>query len=101
MIARIYSPAKTAMQSGVANTGFWILKYEPETAMLIEPLMGYTSDSDMKSQIAVRFHTKEAAIAFANRYGIFYRLEEPHKPKHRRISYSDNFRTARKQPWTH
>ncbi|RCL04024.1 MAG: NADH-ubiquinone oxidoreductase [Candidatus Tokpelaia sp. JSC189] len=101
MVARIYSPAKTAMQSGKAKTNFWLLEYEPETAMLIEPLMGYTSSSDVKSQIALRFCTKEEAVAFACRYGIVYRLEELHKLKRRKISYSDNFRTDRKQPWTH
>lgn len=101
MVARIYSPARTAMQSGMANTGFWLLEYEPETARMIEPLMGYTSGSDMKSQIAVRFDTKEEAVAFARKHGIVYRVEEPHEPKRRRISYSDNFRADRKQPWTH
>ena len=30
MAARIYSPAKTAMQSGKAKTGQWILDFDPE-----------------------------------------------------------------------
>lgn len=101
MIARIYSPAKTAMQSGTANTGFWVLQYEPETAKMIEPLMGYTSSTDMNGQIVMHFGTREEAVAFARRHGILYRVEEPHKPARRQISYSDNFRADRKQPWTH
>ena len=42
MLARIYRPAKTAMQSGKAKTHRWVLDYEPETARSVEPLMGYT-----------------------------------------------------------
>ncbi len=30
MSARIYSPARTAMQSGKAKTGRWVLEFEPE-----------------------------------------------------------------------
>lgn len=51
MVARIYRPAKTAMQSGKAKTENWLLEYEPESARKVEPLMGYTSSGDMKSQI--------------------------------------------------
>lgn len=101
MVARIYSPAKTAMQSGKAKTGFWVLQYEPGTARMIDPLMGYTSSADMSSQVVVRFNTREEAVTFARRYGIVYRVEEPHESKRRRVSYLDNFRFDRKQPWTH
>ena len=30
MAARIYKPARTAMQQGLAGTRDWILEYEPE-----------------------------------------------------------------------
>ena len=43
----------------------------------IEPLMGWTSSTDMKSQIRLRFDSKEEAIAYAQRNGIAYRVEEP------------------------
>ena len=32
MEAKIYQPAKTAMQSGRANTKRWVVEYEPEEA---------------------------------------------------------------------
>ena len=101
MTARIYSPAKTAMQSGKAKTGRWLLEYDPEQPRRIDPLMGYTSSGDMKSQIRLWFDDKEQAVAYAEREGIAYRIEEPHKPKRRQVSYSDNFRFDRKVPWTH
>ncbi|WP_407966140.1 ETC complex I subunit [Bartonella sp. C271] len=101
MVARIYSPAKTPMQSGKANTGFWILQYEPAQRKMIEPLMGYTATSDINSQIKIRFQTKEEAINFAIKNAIPYRVENLHKTLRRAISYSDNFHSNRQQPWTH
>ncbi|WP_273720693.1 MULTISPECIES: ETC complex I subunit [unclassified Bartonella] len=101
MIARIYSPAKTAMQSGRRNTGFWILQYEPSQAKMLEPLMGYTSTSDISSQIKIHFKSKEEAIAFADKNAIPYRVERTHRSIRRVVSYSDNFRSDRQQPWTH
>ena len=70
MTARIYKPARTAMQSGTAKTREWLLEYEPETARVVEPLMGWTSSTDMKSQIQLRFATREEAIAYCEREGI-------------------------------
>ena len=100
MTARIYLPARSAMQSGQAKDK-WILEYEPEIPLAIEPLMGWTSSSDMKSQVKLRFDTKEEAIAYAERNGVPYRVEEP-KPSPRKIlSYSDNFLSNRVVPWSH
>ncbi|WP_429925811.1 ETC complex I subunit [Brucella ovis] len=101
MVARIYRPAKTAMQSGKAKTDQWLLEYEPEKPRVVEPLMGYTSSGDMKSQIRLFFASQEEAVAYATRNDIPYRLMEPHEPKRRMVSYSDNFRFDRPQPWTH
>jgi ETC complex I subunit conserved region len=101
MTARIYKPARTAMQSGQANTKEWVLEFEPEEPRTIEPLMGWTSSGDMKSQVRLNFETKDEAVAYAERYGIAYQVFEP-KPSQRRImSYSDNFAFNRRSPWTH
>jgi len=101
MSARIYSPAKTAMQSGKAKTGHWVLEFEPEQPRKIDPLMGYTSSGDMKSQIRLTFATKEEAIAYAQRNGIAFRVQEPKEPRRRQMAYAENFRHDRKMPWTH
>jgi hypothetical protein len=100
MTAKIYRPARTAMQSGEAKDK-WLLEYEPEAPRQIEPLMGWTSSTDMKSQIKLHFQTKEEAIAYAQREGIVYRVEEPKPTTRRTISYSDNFKPGRVAPWTH
>ncbi|QPC87349.1 ETC complex I subunit [Mesorhizobium sp. NBSH29] len=101
MSARIYSPAKTAMQSGKAKTGFWVLEFDPEMPRRIDPLMGYTSSGDMKSQIRLTFATREEAVAYAEKHDIAFRLQEPKEAKRRQISYAENFRYDRKIPWTH
>ncbi|MCO5062972.1 MAG: ETC complex I subunit [Rhizobiaceae bacterium] len=101
MSARIFSPAKTAMQSGKAKTGYWILEFDPEQPLKIDPLMGYTSSGDMKRQVKLTFDTLEEAVAYAKKQNIAYRVEEPKVATRRPISYSDNFRYDRKVPWTH
>ncbi|HWJ99237.1 MAG TPA: ETC complex I subunit [Xanthobacteraceae bacterium] len=101
MVARIYKPTRTAMQSGTAKTKLWQLDYEPEEARQIEPLMGWTSSGDMKSQLRLRFETKEEAIAYCERHAISYQVFEPHAPERRKIAYADNFAFNRVGQWTH
>ncbi len=67
MTARIYKPAKTAMQSGNAKTKEWVLDFEPEQPREIEPLMGWTSSGDMRPQVQLRFDSAEEAIAYCER----------------------------------
>ena len=101
MRARIYKPAKNAMQQGNARTKLWLLEYEPESAKAPDPLMGWTSSDDMRQQVVLEFDTSEEAVAYAEKNGIAYQVFEPHTPKPRPKSYSDNFRFDRKQPWSH
>jgi ETC complex I subunit conserved region len=100
MTARIYRPTRNAMQSGQSKDK-WLLEYEPTVARQIEPLMGWTSSTDMKSQIKLRFDSKQEAIAYAERNGVAYRLEEPKESIRKVVSYSDNFKTSRVIPWSH
>jgi hypothetical protein len=101
MAARIYQPAKTAMQQGLAGTREWILEYEPEQPKLIEPLMGWTSSTETKPQVRMSFASKEEAVAFATRQGIASRVEEPQKTALRPKSYAENFKFGRLDRWTH
>jgi hypothetical protein len=101
MTARIYRPARTAMQSGTAKTERWLLEYEPEQPRQIEPLMGWTSSGDMKSQLKLWFDSEAEAVAYATRNGIPYRVEQPNEASRRTIAYSDNFKFSRLGQWTH
>ena len=101
MLARIYRPSKTAMQSGRAKTRDWILEFEPAAARTNDPLMGWTSSTDMNGQVRLTFDTAEEAVAYAERHGIPFRLHEPQEPPIILKAYADNFAPGRKQPWTH
>ncbi len=101
MTARIYKPGKSATQSGAARTRAWVLQFDASEPREVEPLMGWTSSGDMDSQIRLWFATKEEAVAYAERNGIDYRVEEPAPVARRVMSYSDNFRPGRIGQWTH
>ena len=101
MTARIYKPAKTAMQSGTAKTREWVLDYEPEKPREVEPLMGWTSSGDMRQQVQLRFDSQEEAIAYCERHGIAYQVFETHQATRRGLSYADNFAFTRRGAWTH
>ncbi len=62
---RIYKPAKSAMQSGEANTEFWVLEFEPEARRMPDPLMGWAGSGDTRAQVELTFESKDEAIAFA------------------------------------
>ena len=96
MNARIYSPAKTAMQSGRAGSGRWLLEYAPSAARPVDSLTGWTGSCDMMAdEIRLWFETREAAVAYAERHGISYRVIERQERKIRPKSYADNFRWQR------
>ncbi len=78
MVARIYKPAKTAMQSGVARTLEWVLENEPETRREIDPLIGWTSAAETNTQVTLRFATKDEAVAYAEREGKNIEVYEPY-----------------------
>ena len=99
--ARIYIPAKTAMQSGTAGSKSWVLDFEQASPRTIEPLMGWTSSSDTRQQVRLRFDTKEEAVAYCEHNGIPYQVFEPNPPKRHVMAYADNFAWSRRTPWTH
>lgn len=101
MTVRIYQPAKTAMQSGTANTKEWVLEPEPEASRSNDPLMGWISSSDTRQQVRLTFDSKEDAIAFATKQGWAFTVRDPKPRKAVAKSYADNFRHDRKRPWTH
>ena len=101
MVARIFKPSKTAMQSGKARTVYWQLEFEPDAPRQVEPLMGWTSSTDMKSQVRLRFPTSEEAVAYCERHGIPYQVMETHEPERKGMAYSDNFAFRRQGLWTH
>jgi len=88
--AKIYKPAKTAMQSGMRNTKNWFLEFDGLNTG-INPLMGWVSSKDTMSEVKLEFSSKEQAINYAKKNNINYYIVEPQKRKIIKKSYSDNF----------
>ena len=103
MRARIYKPAKTAMQSGVARTRAWVLEFVPSSAREVDPLMGWTSSDDTQSQVRLRFATQQEARDYARDHGLEVVVTEPktRRPNIRQGGYGENFATNRRGAWTH
>ncbi len=99
--ARIFQPAKNAMQSGRAGSKKWVLEFEPGERRVADPLMGWIGSGDTNDQVRLTFESKEDAIAFADRNGLIYRVIEPKTRKVRPRGYADNFAFDRVGSWTH
>lgn len=103
MRARIYQPARTAMQSGSTKAKGWVLEFAPASSREVDPLMGWTSSSDTQAQVHLTFDTQAAAEVYAAEKGIEFDVVQP-KPRKAVIrpgGYGDNFATGRRGAWTH
>ena len=88
--AKIYKPAKSAMQSGKANEKKWLLEFDTLN-LSVNPLMGWISSKDTLSEVKLKFSTLNEAVFYAKKNNIDYYIVEP---KNRKIiikSYTDNF----------
>ncbi len=103
MPARIYQPARTAMQSGTAKAKGWVLEFAQASAREVDPLMGWTSSDDTQAQVRLRFDSKAAAEVYARSHGIDFDVTDPQarKANIRQRGYGENFATDRKGVWTH
>ena len=103
MFARIFKTGKTAMQSGTARAGHWVLEFDSSESKKIDPLMGWTGSNNTQSQVKLTFDNKEAAAAYAEKHGFVYTVVESQrrKPIIRKNGYGENFATNRKTSWTH
>ncbi|XP_066568163.1 NADH dehydrogenase [ubiquinone] iron-sulfur protein 4, mitochondrial [Amia ocellicauda] len=87
---RICVPARNAMQSGANNTRKWRLEFDTRERWE-NPLMGWASTADPLSNMVLAFGSKEDAIAFAEKNGWSYDVQEKRVPKPRVKSYGANF----------
>ena len=88
--AKIYSPSKTAMQSGQSKNSSWFLEFNKEN-LEKDFVMGWDSSIDTDKQVKISFETKEDAIKYAEKNNISFDVMEPQKRKIILKSYSDNF----------
>jgi len=93
--ARIYRPAKNAMQSGKARTRKWVLEFEPGEAKTQDPLMGWCGSGDTRAQVRLSFPSQDEAVAYAARAGLVAEVTAPHEAQKRPKSYAARFATDR------
>ncbi len=103
MRGRITKMPRNNTQIGSKTTSDWVLDFEPASERQIEPLMGWTSTSDMQSEVRLTFPTQEAALAYALRHGIEVVVQpaQERKLNIRPGGYGENFSPNRRAPWTH
>jgi hypothetical protein len=89
--AKIYVPAKTAMQSGKAKSKYWTLEYLPQKKKIVDNLIGWQGSEDMLQEINLKFESEEAAVNYARKNDIEYEIVEPKKSRIKLQSYADNF----------
>ena len=92
MKARIYKPAKTAMQSGRGKDDFWLLELEPQAGKSPENLMGWTASGDTLDQVRIKFKTLEEATAYAQDKDLEFSINQPKTRKIKPRNYGDNFK---------
>ncbi len=93
--ARIFKPAKTAMQSGKARTRQWILEFCPRDVSFVDPIMGWYGSNDTLHQLRLTFRTLDAAIAYAKERNLVVQIESAHLPVSPPKAYANNFRFDR------
>ena len=92
MKAKIYKPAKTAMQSGRAKYNKWVLKFSDKKNQLKDTMMGWNGGSSTISQIELKFSSKEEAVNYAKKNNIDYEVLETSERRVINKSYADNFK---------
>ncbi|XP_040277168.1 NADH dehydrogenase [ubiquinone] iron-sulfur protein 4, mitochondrial [Bufo bufo] len=86
----IYVPARNTMQAGVQNTKKWRIEFDTRERWE-NPLMGWASTADPLSNMVLSFTSKEDAIAFVEKNGWSYEVDERRIPKPKSKSYGANF----------
>ncbi|KAL8580290.1 NADH dehydrogenase Fe-S protein subunit 4 ndufs4 [Nucella lapillus] len=88
--ARIFIPARNAMQSGSYGMRRWKIEFDVRERWE-NPLMGWTSTGDPMSNLEVTFASKEDAMAFCEKNGWQFLIEEPKEKSFKKKSYGANF----------
>ena len=93
MRVRVYRPAKSAAQSGRANTHQWLVEPEILTSRTPEPIMGWASAGDTLAELRgrLRFPSEADALAFVKNKGWEVLVEEPTERRVLPRNYQDNF----------
>ncbi|KIW64699.1 hypothetical protein PV04_09616 [Phialophora macrospora] len=90
---RIYKPVRPATQSGTWGSHAWRMDWDvlPKGHRWENPLMGWQSSADFMQGTKIQFKTKEDAIAFAEKQGYEWYVQEPHERRFVPKAYANMF----------
>ncbi|KAK4218659.1 ETC complex I subunit conserved region-domain-containing protein [Rhypophila decipiens] len=90
---RIFQPAKPATQSGTQGGTKWRMDWDvlSKGHRWENELMGWQSSADAMQGTALNFKSKEDAIAFAEKQGYEYFVQEPNERAFTPKAYANNF----------
>ena len=91
-VARIIEEQSRTTQSGNAQEGSWMLEFEREEPQRPDPLTGWNGSGDTKTQVRLRFKSKEEALEYAERKGFAIHLVPAPPVTLKLQAYADNFR---------
>lgn len=92
MKVKITNLAKNPMQSGLAKNNLWFLTVLPQkNNRYIDKITGWTSSNNTKTQLKLKFASKEEAIKYAQENNFEYEICEANPSTLKEKSYSDNF----------
>jgi len=91
MKVKLVNPTKNAMQSGMAQSGTWMLVFPAETPPAIDSLTGWTGMEDTNQQIRLSFSSKDEAIEYAEKNNLLLEISEPKQRVIKPKSYAANF----------
>ncbi|EEH22562.1 hypothetical protein PABG_04773 [Paracoccidioides brasiliensis Pb03] len=90
---RIFQPSKPATQSGTWHSHHWRMDWDilQKGHRWENPLMGWQSSADAMQGTHINFKTKADAIAFAEKQGYEYFVQEPNQRAFYPKAYANNF----------
>src|SRR5690242_19741825 len=76
---RLFSPARAPTSSAPRLRERWVLEFEPTGRREPDRLIGWVGGADPLEQVRLEFPSREAALAYAERYGLACEVSEPHR----------------------
>ncbi len=91
-IAKIYLPTKSATQSGYSKEKFWLLEFESKKKEEYkDSLMGWNASQNTSKQVLLKFKSSKAAVCYAEKHNIAYKLLPQMQHTRKKKAYADNF----------
>ncbi len=92
---RIYKPARNIMQSAYSTENLWFVAYNKIEKKHVDPIMGWTSSSQVNRQMEISFESLDEAKAYCKGKGLSYIVI---KPQTRKVNIHPYAQTLMRNP---